>query len=277
MEPGARPEDIKQANVDYYDTLDTPPPERLSSKRALAVASEVCRRAGGGRLPVGPALELACGTGRLSCCLMATVILPHIVSTDISTGMLVATRELAQHNGLDVVPVRADSEQLPFRDASVSFIFGAGFLHHMVDEESFFQEVHRVLAPGGLFLIFREPQAFGSRVVDGMVRIVMFLPSIAMRMLGRSGSESFDHEQEKSYSASDLRTLGQDAGFTLVRMGGHSFFHSLHWLLWARVKRFRRPGRVFMRLAPLADAMDAVFRPVIPGPLCYEISACFRK
>jgi ubiquinone/menaquinone biosynthesis C-methylase UbiE len=268
--------EIKDANIAYYDALDAPAPERIGLARARAVANAARRRAGGAP-PPGPAVELACGSGWLSCSLLVAGALPRIVSTDLSTGMLRATRALAGRNGFNAAAVCADSEQLPFRDDSLAFVLGAGFLHHMTDEQAFFREVRRVLAPGGVFLIFREPQAVGSRFVDGVVRAATFAPACMLRLVGRGGAESFEHEQEKCYAARDLRELGQGAGFTVLRVGHHSFFHSMLWLVWARARRFPRMARMLQRLEPVADAMDTVFGPLIPRMLFYEISASFRK
>lgn len=50
----------------------------------------------------------------------------------------------------------ADAQQLPFRTASVTNVFGLDMVHHLASPMIFFGEVSRILAPGGR-AIFVEP------------------------------------------------------------------------------------------------------------------------
>jgi SAM-dependent methyltransferase len=50
----------------------------------------------------------------------------------------------------------ADAQQLPFRTASVTNVFGLDMLHHLATPMTFLSEVSRVLVPGGR-LILIEP------------------------------------------------------------------------------------------------------------------------
>ena len=192
-------------------------------------------------------------------------------------GMLGASRACAQLNELTVVPVCADSEHLPFGDGTLAFVFGAGFLHHLTDEAAHFCEVHRVLAPGGMYLLFREPQSFGSELINRIARIMTFLPGLLVRVVGRGSKVTYEHEQGKTYSFRQLKAYGEQSGLTTVCIRRHSFFHSLHWLMWTRLERFSQPARVFNRLQPLASSLDAILAPIIPRVCYYEVSACFRK
>lgn len=54
-----------------------------------------------------------------------------VVSTDISLGAAQRTRERAERYGLDVLPVVADAEALPFRDRSVDLVYVHDGLHHL--------------------------------------------------------------------------------------------------------------------------------------------------
>lgn len=68
--------------------------------------------------------------------------LPDVVSTD-----------LIYCPWLDVI---ADAQSLPFREGSVSNVFGLDILHHLAAPVAFLQEAERVLSPGGR-LILVEP------------------------------------------------------------------------------------------------------------------------
>ncbi|MGB7281302.1 MAG: methyltransferase domain-containing protein, partial [Candidatus Acidiferrum sp.] len=50
----------------------------------------------------------------------------------------------------------ADAQQLPFRAASITNIFGLDILHHLASPMTFLEEVSRILSPGGR-LILIEP------------------------------------------------------------------------------------------------------------------------
>lgn len=102
---------------------------------------------------LGPVLELGVGTGRIACALAAHGT--RVVGLDISRRMLARLSTEAVGGGQPAPPlgVCGRFEQLPFRTGT----FGAVILPmrtigHLVEEDSrqeLFDEVHRVLAPGG--------------------------------------------------------------------------------------------------------------------------------
>lgn len=54
--------------------------------------------------------------------------------------------------------VQGDGQHLPIRDASVDVVLAFHVIEHVWDDAAFLREVHRVLRPGGLFLV-STPQA----------------------------------------------------------------------------------------------------------------------
>lgn len=102
---------------------------------------------------VSSVLEIACGTGRLTRHLRK--VLPasvRLFATDISLDMLgIAKREL-NNNGI-IFQVE-DAQKLSFADDSFDAVicqFGVMFLP---DKKKGFQEIFRVLKPGGKFMFF---------------------------------------------------------------------------------------------------------------------------
>ena len=102
---------------------------------------------------VSSVLEIACGTGRVTRHLRK--VLPtsvRLFATDISADMLsIAKREL-KNNGI-IFQVE-DAEKLSFADDSFDVVicqFGVMFLP---DKKKGFQEILRVLKPGGKFMFF---------------------------------------------------------------------------------------------------------------------------
>jgi len=92
-------------------------------------------------LPAGATvLDLACGTGDLCRELGAGGLRP--VGVDLSFGMLAAART-------DAPLVHADILRLPMPDASVDGATCGFALRNLVELERFFQELARVVRPGG--------------------------------------------------------------------------------------------------------------------------------
>lgn len=92
-------------------------------------------------------LDVACGTG------YGVVILRRggartIVSADLSHDAL-----RFGVSSYSILPVRADANLLPVRDAVFQVVVSLETIEHLDDQEGFAQEVYRVLRPGGHFLV----------------------------------------------------------------------------------------------------------------------------
>ena len=101
-----------------------------------------------GRL--GVVVELCCGTGEAYALVADKADLA--VGVDISLQML--KRAQARHPQLRVV--HADATRLPLREGLADTVLIHGGIHHVPDRIGLFQEVRRILKPGGRFY-FHEP------------------------------------------------------------------------------------------------------------------------
>ncbi len=101
----------------------------------------------------GPALELACGTGRLTIPLAKAGI--DITGLDVAGPMLERARSKAAAEGVKVRFVRADARKIRL-NGKFKLIFIAfnsmQHLHDRVSLELFFSGVKKHLAPGGRFI-----------------------------------------------------------------------------------------------------------------------------
>ncbi|HEV7768851.1 MAG TPA: class I SAM-dependent methyltransferase [Thermoanaerobaculia bacterium] len=86
----------------------------------------------------GLALELGCGRGILA------RITPRYAGLDLAFTPLLTMRGSG---------VQGDMEQLPFRDASVAFVFSWAAIEHVPHPERVLVEIERVLRVGGLALL----------------------------------------------------------------------------------------------------------------------------
>ncbi len=97
-------------------------------------------------------LDLGCGTGRLL--KRAAVAFPRaeLVGVDVSAEMVKAAQAAAspdQHMRF----IQAAAEALPLNDASFDLVLTTLSFHHWTDQQRGIAEVHRVLRPGGAFVL----------------------------------------------------------------------------------------------------------------------------
>jgi demethylmenaquinone methyltransferase/2-methoxy-6-polyprenyl-1,4-benzoquinol methylase len=113
----------------------------------------------------GAAVDVACGTGRLSS-LLAEAVGPfgRVVGVDLSEAMI----ERARRDHRDVVQLRfevANALALPFEDDAFDAATIAFGLRNLADYEAGFREMARVVAPGGrvvcLELTLPRPRIWG--------------------------------------------------------------------------------------------------------------------
>lgn len=100
--------------------------------------------------PGKDALEFGCGSGGLS--LIAAKLCKSVVGIDISPESVEVAKGRARDSGMDVRFLEMDGEAMGLPDESFDLVFEGGVLHH-VDLQKAVKEIHRVLRPGGRFLL----------------------------------------------------------------------------------------------------------------------------
>ena len=93
-------------------------------------------------------LELACGTGQLTLPLWKQAAFWE--ATDYSEPMI---RELEKRCPPELHCAVRDATALPYEDGSFQVVLMANALHIMPNPEQALKEIHRVLSPGGIFLV----------------------------------------------------------------------------------------------------------------------------
>ena len=104
----------------------------------------------------GAAADLGCGPGYLAVELAHRAPGLHVTGVDLSDAMLTQAIANARLAGVaHQTDFRtADAAALPFPDASLDLVVSTLSLHHWDDPVPIFNEVARVLRPGGAFLLF---------------------------------------------------------------------------------------------------------------------------
>lgn len=112
-------------------------------------------------------LDVGAGTGRLSLGLAAAGA--KITALDVSFEML----EVLKRKNAQIVTVVGDAESLPFEDGAFDIITAAFLIVHLKDPAIFFNEVYRVLKPGGKLLVTNINQKEPPEVIvkEGVIKI----------------------------------------------------------------------------------------------------------
>jgi len=134
--------------ADAFDFIAGLPQMRLlrwyTIQRALALKSS------------GQAADLGCGPGHLVIEMAALAPDLHITGVDLSDDVLQKAENAAQQSGLgsQVSFRKGDVQRIPFDDDALDLVVSTLSLHHWGDPVAVFDEIARVLRPGGCFLIF---------------------------------------------------------------------------------------------------------------------------
>jgi len=97
------------------------------------------------------ALDLGCGTGRLTSVLAERLSRGRVVGLDRSPAMLQSASSWLREQSLEVPLVLGDGAALPFLSA-FHVVFSAATFHWIHDHDALFRSIHDALKPGGRLL-----------------------------------------------------------------------------------------------------------------------------
>ena len=122
----------------------------------VALLRKYFARRAAGLMSAGTAADLGCGPGYLAIELARNAPGLYVTGVDLSDAML--AQAIANARMADVAHQTdfrtGDVAALPFSDASLDLVVSTFSLHHWDNPRPVFDEVARVLRPGGAFLIF---------------------------------------------------------------------------------------------------------------------------
>jgi ubiquinone/menaquinone biosynthesis C-methylase UbiE len=129
---------------------------RIMQLPHMALLRKLVARRAASLMPSGEATDLGCGPGYLTIELARWAPDLHLTGVDLSDAMLTQAIATARLAGVaHQTDFRtADAAALPFPDASLDLVVSTLSLHHWDDPVPIFNEIARVLRPGGAFLIF---------------------------------------------------------------------------------------------------------------------------
>jgi demethylmenaquinone methyltransferase/2-methoxy-6-polyprenyl-1,4-benzoquinol methylase len=166
--------------------------------------------------PGGSALDVACGSGKLTT-LLARIAGPNgrVVGLDFSTKML----DVARHESPTIEFREGDALKLPFDDATFDASTIAFGLRNLADPVRGLTEMMRVVKPGGRAVVLefvRPPKGpVGSAY---RVYLKTLLPALGGALSGAPSAYRYLSDTVDSYrSADELRALAEVAGWKAIR------------------------------------------------------------
>jgi len=286
---------IKDANVRYHDAaaasydakwgIDFGPTGQAQVRAKMAKAL-----GGWPDRAFGDALEIGAGTGYFSLNMLQAGLIERATATDISAGMLAELDASAKQLGLEVRTVETDAERLPFDDASFDLVFGHAVLHHIPGLEMAFEELHRVLRPGGAVAFCGEPSRYGDLVAAAPKAGAHAVAPLWRGLVGVPPRREVEGESRQTgrleqevdvhaFTPSRLRDALETAGFTAVRIRGEELLSSMYgWMLRAW-EATGDPDRVpwawqsfaFRSYLALQRVDAALLEPRLPASLFYNL------
>lgn len=203
--------DIFDDTAHWYDSIESV----LSLRTGGYYRREAMLRAG--LKPGMRVLDIASGTGVVART-AAPIVMPggRVICTDPSIGMLLAGRS---KTGLPIV--QASAEQIAVRSASFDMIAIGFALRHFADLRIVFDELRRVLVPGGRALILEitPPQ---SKIAFRMLELYMnrIVPFIAGAIGNRNARKLMHYYWDTvrlCVPPSTILSALRDAGFSDVK------------------------------------------------------------
>ena len=192
-------------------------------------------------IPVHTVLDLACGTGTISCLLAQKGY--QVTATDGSEEMLTqAMQKAAALEGQPPLFLHQTMSRLRLLepvDAAVSTLDSLNYLTREKDIRETFCRVYRWLKPGGQF-IFDVNTPYKLRRMDGQMymdetedsfcvwrtffseRTKVCTYQVDLFRLRRDGAwdRDFEEHRERAWTQEELRTYLTDAGFVDIRLTG---------------------------------------------------------
>jgi demethylmenaquinone methyltransferase/2-methoxy-6-polyprenyl-1,4-benzoquinol methylase len=169
--------------------------------------------------PGGSALDVACGSGKLTAELARIAGRQgRVVGLDFSPQMLEVARR--DHPGIEFL--EGDALKLPFDDASFDAATIAFGLRNLADPVGGLREMRRIVKPGGRSVVLefvRPPE----NLVGGAYRLYLrtLLPAIGGALSGQPAAYRYLSDTVDSYRTPDeLRAMAGAAGWSHVAYKG---------------------------------------------------------
>ena len=219
----------------FYDFLGEHPDYEKMAERIINVYEEK------GAKESGLVLDLACGTGKLTCALLERGA--DVIGTDLSPEMLMQARDTCMQKGHSPLLLCQDMRELDLYgtvDVTVCATNSLNYLENEGELERVFSLVHNFLTPGGLFFfdinsLYKFEKLYGENtyvfenegvfcVWENQYEAEEGVCDFRLTMFEKERSGRYrrlEEEQSQTYFAEELvEKLLKKTGFELIEKAG---------------------------------------------------------
>ena len=168
-------------------------------------------------------LDAGTGTARIPILMCQQRPQYLITAVDLAQSMLIIGQRNVEEAGLDqrIRLERVDSKRMPYPDLEFDMVVSNSLVHHLPDPLSFFQEIKRLVRPGGAILIRDLIRPENDTVVNSLVAKI---------------GEAYDPHQQQLFreslqaalTLSEVQGLIDRVGLSHVKLSQSS---DLHWTI----------------------------------------------
>lgn len=183
------------------------------------IASNIVKESG---IHEGTCIDLGCGIASLGIAL-AEITDMHVMGVDLSKEMCKLSKNKAQRHGTStkLTPIVADVHRLPFKDNYADLVISRGSVFFWNDLAVAFNEIGRVLAPGGQAWI---GGGFGTKELKEQIteKMMAIDPQWQTSSKERLSPEMVQAIQTAAEQTGlDCRKVQDDSGFWIVISKGN--------------------------------------------------------
>lgn len=180
-------------------------------------------------------LNAGCGQGTWSVPMAQAGI--EVVNLDASVDAVRLTRDAFARSGYQGYVLGGNMLQLPFSDHSFDGVVNFGVLEHFEDLKCVFQELARVLKPGGILHVEIITDRFCVQTVQGYINVILSVVWNILRLRWGRVSRVLQNPHkgfyENSYSSDEYEGFMRSAGLEAVRSRGVRAFPFVALPRWA--------------------------------------------
>lgn len=188
-----------------HDAYDRSGGRELPTRLAMALGL-------GGDVAGARVLDLGCGRGEL-----LRACADRGASLVVGADYAQAAVRIARRSTVGAASItRADATRLPFADDSFDRAYALDLVEHLYPAEldRMMAEVHRILAPGGVFVVHTMPNLWYYRYGYPLYRLVQRLRGVRLPANPRERCHYVDEMHVNEQSVCSLRRVLRRAGFS---------------------------------------------------------------
>jgi len=209
-------------------------------------------------------LDVGCGEGIFTNYLAKSN--KNIYGLDLSKRDLSIAKQSARQLGVRVKYVRSDAAKMPFAGSSFDKVFSISTIEHIGDDRSTFNEIHRVLRPGGT-LVFSVPLSANpglacwavswNQTIKNLLTNSVIASSSSVSEYARKIDKKFNHKRR--YTLESIRDILRATGFEVINIRYnpmlfgriiHNLIHTFRIFEWEKDMKsgYKFKNRLFLGL-----------------------------